>query len=106
MRAYWEYIVSENVCILSDDYYIMLGYEPGEFTGTFENLFALLHPDDIELTTRKFDDLFLKKTIAYRNEVRLRNKNGSYVRVLSEGYFERDHNGLFTKFVGWNQLLE
>lgn len=104
--AYWEYIVEKNVCILSDEYYTMLGYEPGEFEGTFENLFAILHPDDIEQTTKKFDDLFLKKTQTYINEVRILNKAGSYTKVLSEGYFERDAQGVFIKFVGWNKLVD
>lgn len=106
VRAYWEYIVDENICNLSDEYYTMLGYEPGEFPGSFEKLFSLLHPDDIEHTTKKFEDLFLKKTTTYLNEVRLLNKAGEYIRVISEGYFERNDDGILTKFVGWNRLAD
>lgn len=103
--ASWEYEVESTLCTLSDGYYRMLGYEPGEFEGNFANLFSLLHPDDIAHTTEIFDELFLGKRRYYINEVRLLNKSGSYTRVRSVGHAERDKAGFLVRFVGWNTII-
>lgn len=103
--ASWVYEVESTLCTLSDGYYRMLGYEPGEFEGNIANLFSLLHPEDIAHTTEIFDELFLGKRSEYNNEVRLLNKSGGYTRVRSEGHAERDKAGFLVRFVGWNTVI-
>lgn len=98
----WVYNVPSGTCFLSDRYYTMLGYEPNEFEGTNENLFALLHPDDVERTNRIFEDFYKGVTSKYRNEVRLKNKSGSYTNILTQGIGERNQAGEVETFIGWN----
>jgi PAS domain S-box-containing protein len=100
--ALWVYDLGLNTCYLSSRYYTMLGYEPDEFEGTLENLFALLHPDDAQKSQQQFADLFSGKMDTYRNEVRLRSKSGEYCPILTQGMVERDETGTVTQFIGWN----
>ncbi len=104
--ASWVYEVETGLVQLSDRYYTMLGYEPNEFEGTMANMFGLLHADDIAHTTQLFDELFLGKQKEYKNEIRLLNKSGGYTRMLSQGYAERNAEGLLVRFVGWNKIIK
>lgn len=98
----WVCDVKSGVCVLSDRYYTMLGYEPNEFEGTMENLFKLLHPDDIESTNKIFNEFFQSKSSKYRNEVRIKNKSGDYTHILTQGIGERNDAGEIVTFIGWN----
>jgi PAS domain S-box-containing protein len=100
--ALWVYDLGLNTCYLSSRYYTMLGYEPDEFEGTLENIFALLHPDDAQKSQQQFADLFSGKSDLYRNEVRLKAKSGQYCPILTQGMVERDEAGTVTQFIGWN----
>ncbi len=46
--ANWERDLKEDSNFWSDEYYRILGYEPGEIEATFENFFNHIHPDDHE----------------------------------------------------------
>lgn len=48
----WVYDIAAGTVFLSDRYYTMLDYEPNEFEGTMENLYVLLHPEDVESTNK------------------------------------------------------
>lgn len=98
----WVYDIAAGTVFLSDRYYTMLGYEPNEFDGTMENLYGLLHPDDIEPTNKIFAEFFKSKNSKYRNEVRLKNKGGGYTHILTQGYGERNEAGEVVTFIGWN----
>lgn len=98
----WVCDVQKGICYLSTRYYTMLGYEPLEFEGTMANLFSLLHPDDVDKTNKLFNDFYEGKVDVYRNEVRLKNKSGTYSHILTQGLGERDENGKVKKFIGWN----
>jgi PAS domain S-box-containing protein len=98
----WVCDMSQGLCYLSNRYYIMLGYTPGEFEGTIDNLFALLHPDDVEKSQQKFAELFSGQSETYRNEVQLKTKAGTYLPILTQGVVERDELGAVSKFIGWN----
>lgn len=98
----WVYDIQKGICFLSDRYYTMLGYKVGEFDGTMPNLFALLHPDDLEPTKQVFDRFFSDPNATYRHEVRLRNKSGGYTNILTQGLAERNTKGEVDIFIGWN----
>ena len=98
----WVYDLATGTVFLSDRYYTMLGYEPNEFEGTMENLYALLHPEDVESTDLIFAEFFKSKNSKYRNEVRLKNKAGGYTHILTQGFGERNEAGGVVTFIGWN----
>jgi PAS domain S-box-containing protein len=98
----WVCDIKEGICYLSNRYYSMLGYRPDEFPGTMSNLFALLHPEDVETSNKLFSELFSGATNTYRNEVRLKTKSGEYIPILTQGLAERNAEGEVIKFIGWN----
>lgn len=55
---------------------LMLGYEPGEYTG--RNIFELIHPDDLERAGRLFDQTARKKKDVENEILRLRSRDGSW----------------------------
>ncbi len=98
----WVLDVKAGLCYLSNRYYTMLGYAPGEFEGTMSNLFALLHPEDVQKSNDLFQDFFEGKSDIYRNEVRLKHKSGKFIHILTQGLGERDENNKVVIFIGWN----
>ncbi len=98
----WVLDVASGKCYLSPRYYTMLGYDPDAFEGTMENLFALLHPDDVDRTKDVMAELFSGEASGYRNEVRLKRKSGSYQPILTQGQAERNEAGEITRLIGWN----
>jgi PAS domain S-box-containing protein len=54
----------------------ILGYPPAEFSG--RDFLALVHPDDLERTTRVFGELIQKPGHTTKMEYRIRHKDGSW----------------------------
>jgi len=54
----------------------ILGYSPAEFAGS--NFLGLVHPDDLERTTRVFGELVQKPGHTTKMEYRLRHRDGSW----------------------------
>lgn len=51
----WIYNVSTNTFLFSENYYRLFGFEPNDPNMTFENLVALIHPDDKEGVIENFE---------------------------------------------------
>ena len=98
----WDYYPKEEEILINDEYAKMLGYtkdelEPRIFTDWAE----IIHPDDFDNLTEKLARHFKGETPSYKNEVRLKHKNGSWVWVLVRGEVtERDDKGNVTRFTG------
>jgi len=54
--GYWKYNLDTNTYIFSDNYYRMLGVEPGSFEAKVENASKFLHPDDYESIMKAHED--------------------------------------------------
>ncbi|MGE0086420.1 MAG: PAS domain S-box protein [Desulfococcaceae bacterium] len=74
----WEWNFQSNELFFNPRYYIMLGYEPFEFSATFENWKDLVHPDDLEKALSVAASYLNTKPDLYQNEFRLRTKSGDY----------------------------
>jgi PAS domain S-box-containing protein len=61
----------------------ILGYEPEELTG--KDVFALIHPDDVENVKKTFREIIRQPGGSSTVEYRMRNKNGKWVSVESVG---------------------
>ena len=48
----WSYDPESGIFTLSDEYYRITGYEPGDYLPTWENIRACIHPDDIGAVDR------------------------------------------------------
>ena len=101
-------LVSIQLDMVSNDVYNVLGYQPSELN--IELLLNQVHPDDRpwflnhENKARDFlAELPVDKLTKYkmRHDFRVRKKDGSYVRLLSQAMvFEHDENGLIMRTLG------
>ncbi|MFB2879112.1 ATP-binding protein [Floridanema aerugineum] len=71
--------------IVSPEYARMLGYEPEEFQQTNAFWRDRLHPDDVALVYKVYEDYIAGKSDTYRVEFRQRTKSGHWKWILSLG---------------------
>ncbi len=70
---------------LSPGFERMLGYEPGTMPSSAAALRALVHPDDVAKSDRRFDELVSGRAASYVSEHRIRSSDGSYRWVIVRG---------------------
>ena len=99
--AVWDWDIISNKAFFSDRYYTMLGFEPGEFEGSYDSWRSLVHPDDI-----KYAETIIRKHIQeqlseFNLEFRLKTKNNSWRWIHARGKVVKiDENGNPTRLVG------
>ena len=87
--------------VVSPEYARMLGYEPGELSGSNEAWRERMHPDDLERATRAFDDYLAGRVPEYRVEFRQRTRQGGWKWILSMGSVQaRDEAGRPLRLLG------
>lgn len=99
--ALWDWDLTADTLYCNDLYYRMLGYEPGEFTPSFESWLEMIHPDDrqkvVQATAEALGSSVLESGIEYR----IRHKDGSYRWVNDLGrVVEHDAAGRPTRAIG------
>ncbi len=62
-----------------------LGYEPDEIPKTREGWKALIHPDDVDIPTKHFQDHLEGRAPLYQCEYRIRGKEGEWYWTLDRG---------------------
>ena len=80
----WDWDLRTGKVFLSPIFYTMLGYEPGDFSPSFESFLALIHPeerDDVEAEIRDR----INTGDAYALEFRAQKKEGGYTWIQSRG---------------------
>ncbi len=95
----WHVPTGEEYC--SDQLVRMFGFEPGELQDLAQELDDRTHPEDRARMQQDRDDHFNGLTASYRNEHRVRCKNGSWKWVLSRGMVvSRDAQGRPLRMIG------
>ncbi len=97
----WDWNIQTNEVIYSPRWKALLGYEAHEIENTFEQWSKIIHPDDRK---QCHDDLemYLKESESiYKNEHRLRCKDGAYKWILDRGkVMERTSDGKPLRMIG------
>lgn len=84
----------------SDQFIRMLGYEPHEFKGNFEDFADKLHPDE-ESRVREYVELYLGGELSeYSNTFRVRHKSGRWIWINSRAKLIMNKAGEPTRMVG------
>jgi PAS domain S-box-containing protein len=95
----WNLVTGEEY--LSDSLLSMYGYTRDEVQGVAEDLDARTHPDDIPAMIEARQAHFEGRARLYRNEHRVRAKDGRWLWILTRGMvISRDENGRPTRIVG------
>ena len=102
--ALWNWNIKTNEILVNDRWYTRLGYEPGEFSFSYEAWESQVHPDDLEMVSEKLQQHLVGKTTFYQAEYRLRAKDGSWVWIQDRGQvMERDDEGNPLRAAGTHQ---
>ncbi|MBA4384019.1 MAG: hypothetical protein C0410_04730 [Anaerolinea sp.] len=83
--GYWDWNIQTGKIITNDKWFTMLGYQPGEFPATYENLIKLVHPQDLKKIKYQIEEALQNRDQQYNIEFRLRMKSGEYKYMQSRG---------------------
>ncbi|GAH88461.1 unnamed protein product, partial [marine sediment metagenome] len=81
----WDSNFKSGKLYLSNRYYQMLGYNPGEITITQKVFEEFLHPKDKESVLQKIQECIEGKTKDYSAEFRIKTKSGKWKWILGRG---------------------
>ncbi len=99
-EGWWEWDIVANTTYHSDQWYMMLGYAPTEFSSSLEMWLTLIHPNDKEGTFNAQLE-YMKYDKKWELIFRMKSKENGYKWILSRGkVVKRDALGNAIKAVG------
>lgn len=102
--GFWDWHIAQDEMFFSDQYYRMLGYEPGDFPPCFASWKQLLHPDDLQPSVKKIETYLQNPSKVYRIEFRAQTKEGNWKWILGRGKVTAfDKNGKPARVTGTHQ---
>lgn len=94
----YDLAVKDNVGIVNDRIYEMVGYAPGEVTMTYDLWVSLIHPED---RPKRQEYLKQSESNAPKRIYRLKNRSGEYRWVEARSnVIEKDAQGNIVRIVG------
>ncbi|NJJ38487.1 EAL domain-containing protein [Paenibacillus apii] len=87
----WEYDYEKKSHWVSDRWYEVMGYQPGELDLSVNTVIDLIHPDDRERSRKARDEHLAGLKPVYESEYRMRTKEGRYYwfEVRGKATFDR-----------------
>jgi len=99
-EASWIWNIQTNEMIFSDEFFRMLGYEPGSHAGSFQTYTKLVHPEDIGQVMKSLQYCMSKKTPSFKREYRMLCATGQYKWVYGKGQAEWNAEGKAIRMKG------
>ncbi|HKJ89762.1 MAG TPA: ATP-binding protein, partial [Oceanipulchritudo sp.] len=96
----WDWDLRSNTLILSTRWKEQLGYKPDELPDVFESFRDNIHPDDRESVLTSIEAFLNGDTPLYRQEFRMRHRDGGYRHILARGVAVRDAEGKVCRMAG------
>lgn len=96
----WDWNTKTNDVILSEEWKRQLGYEETELSDAFETWEALLHPADHGRALAYLQDYVRDRQGEYRQEFRLRHKDGTYRWIEARASFVAETDGSQVRLLG------
>ena len=96
----YDWDVATNDVVYAGEYQKILGYSEDDLTGGLSRFMELVHPDDQAAVWEEIRRVIATKE-PYRQEYRLRAKDGRYLLVKDQGYFYLDDGGNLIRMVGF-----
>ena len=99
-QGWFDLNVRTGKIIVSDEYAVILGYKPEEFSTDIDEWQSNIHPEDRERVLASFNQLLVTSDIV-ENEYRRKAKDGSWLWLHSVGQcIEWDKSGSASRVVG------
>lgn len=99
--GFWDWDVQTGGFAVSDRYFEMLGYAPGEIAPTAAAIRKLVHPDDLPGLSQTLSEHLAGQTHAYEVEFRMTTKTGAWIWILERGkVVARDEDGAPLRVAG------
>lgn len=96
----FDYDLENGKFYLSNSFYLLLGYEPGEFPQNRFEFEQRIHPDDRFFSVAKISES-LKNGLPFEIEFRFKRKNGDYAWLKGTGKTaQKDQKGQPLRVVG------
>lgn len=100
----WVLDLATNKLYWSDEVYRIFGFDPQEFTATYEAFLGFVHPGDREAVDEAYSNSLREGTDNYEIEHRIVRKDTGEVRhVFERCVHERDDTGAITQSTGMVQ---
>ncbi|MEM9166461.1 MAG: PAS domain-containing protein [Planctomycetota bacterium] len=100
-QGIWEWNPVDETCYFDDQWYRVLGYEPGAMEMKIATWDSLCHPDDLSRVQESLGDYLEGRAESYAVEHRLWTKSDGWRWVLGTGTItERDKEGRPVRIVG------
>ena len=96
----WDWNTETNEVVLSEEWKHQLGYEPVEISDSFEAWTTLLHPEDREGAIAYVRNYVSSREGDYRQEFRLKHKDGGYRWIESRASFVTEADGRRIRLLG------
>lgn len=96
----WDWDVHSDQVIYSPEWKSMLGYANGEISNTFSAWEDRLHPEDRLKAVGVVERALEEHCPTYRNEFRMRHRDGSYLWILAQGSLFEDESGQPVRLIG------
>ncbi|MBH0200649.1 MAG: PAS domain S-box protein, partial [Nitrospira sp.] len=96
----WEWNTETNDVVFSEEWKHQLGYEPTEIVDSFEAWTTLLHPEDRGATMRYIRGYVSHREGDYRQEFRLKHKDGEYRWIEARASFVTEADGRQIRILG------
>ena len=96
----WDWNTETNDVVLSEEWKRQLGYEETELSDTFETWVTLLHPDDHSRAIAYMGEYARERQGEYRQEFRLRHKDGTYRWIEARASFVTETDGSQIRLLG------
>ena len=96
----WDWNTETNEVVFSEEWKRQLGYEPAEIFDSFEAWTTLLHPEDRDAAIAYARNYVSSREGDYRQEFRLRHKNGEYRWIEARASFVTEADGRRIRLLG------
>lgn len=96
----WDWNMMSDEVYLSPRWMSMLGYEENELEHHLDTWKKVVHPDDMQRTLDRVNDILDGRADRLDVEFRLRHKNGQHLDIMSRAFPVRNEKGRIIRLVG------
>ncbi|TPN84474.1 PAS domain S-box protein [Aquimarina algicola] len=105
--GFWEWNMDTSKVQIDENWAQILGYSLTELEPySINTLQEYIHPEDLQKSNRLLEEHFENKSLIYECEMRVKHKNGNWIRILDRGKkIDRNHRDISNSIIGSRQQI-